>query len=397
MVSQSTDGAPRNGALDSNCRLRCVVGGDVATQAGPHVVGDSIQVEIALRAACPDPVPLNRRPAEVIILFSHSYMMIQGDDSFAQAKSAANMLIDGLNVIDHRVSLVAHTYKTTLIRLLSNDFNSIKVIVESLPPTMHLESPSLYEALSVVDYIVDGDQRKDTDVIIVIIGKGDLESRDSVSLAGRLRLSGYSIYAIGFAKEPHRVELLKRVVGDETHYFSGTSPELVQLAVRGILDGVISAESERWLLEIHEGEMGATIIPGSSRPQATESPGKMMWAPEKITDRNIQRGYDVRALMPGVFPVASAINIVHDGCPGGVGRVSLDVPEVLIVAPTSPPEATPTIGVTSTAPSTTPTVDPEVTPSLSPSASAPVLITRTVTTSPMYDVVYHPLLVTRRR
>ena len=380
----------------SKCGSWCSISGSASIQNDNIVVGDVVPVSIDVKMACDVPPKVIDAPAEIVILFSHSRMMIHNTEQLSAAKEAANLILDGVVPGRHRVALIAHTYEITMIRMLTNDMSAIRAGIDSREPITHLKSSSVYTALEMVNFVIEEDRRPGVPVVVVLIGKGDLEDRDVVGLADSLRRDGYRIFAIGFADSGQRVDRLKRIVGNESHYFPGTSSELVQFAVHSLLTGLFPVKFERQTLEVREmGEL--PILPGTSYPVATELPTTILWGPESMTGGDVRRSYKVRATMPGVFPVARAITVGYEVCPGVPGQVALLVPEVLVLAPTPQIEVTPTREPTLTVPPPSSSLTPEAAATSSPTATEEVLSTSTVKPLPKHYALYHPLLSSRRR
>jgi len=323
------------------CSPACEVEGSVHAGVPIASVNDSVPVSITLRVTCHDVAPLTSTRAEIVLLFDYSYSMTNEADYLSPAKDAVRGILGGLNAGDHRVAAIAYKSQATVLSLLTGDFDSVRSKIEALSTNTELASPSIFSALSKVEYVLRGDRRLDVPVVIIIIGEGDLEERDPVSIANELRASGYQLFAIGFTRIQSQIDRLKRIVGRDNHYFSGMDPLLVEAAVRGLLADPPTSEIPKLVLEVVEnGQL--PLISGSTVPLAVEKPAGIEWERASLRTGEYLARYSVRAIEPGRHSVAQAVVARYEACPSEIVDVPIPVPVVNIAAPPVTIEATPT-------------------------------------------------------
>ncbi len=323
----------------------CVVRGTKGAAPQRIVLGESVDVSITLRAACPDASRFDG--ADVLLVFDRSGSMDRAD-KLPTAKEVAQRLARAFAGAPHRVGLVTFAAEARLDAPLTAGDDA----TAGLADVAAEGSTDIAAALALAHATLGADRRPRTVPIAVVVtdGRSDTAFADDAMAADGIVLA---TVAVGADASTAR---LSDITAAPDLAFLASAPGAAAAIHRRLLATVYGTVAVDWTVDDALGAQ-VELVPNSPRPAAAFGDDLLRWARPILPPGGITLTYRVRPLTTGLVPTNRFAWADYTDADGARRRHVLPMPVVEVIAPTATPTRPPTLTPTPT-PTATPTPVP---------------------------------------
>lgn len=273
LVYEAVSAPPPTATPESTPTSPCTVVGDKT--AGPTIVrlGEEVTLRLSLDIQCPAG---SEARADVVLVLDRSNSM--AGLKLGDAKRAAEVFADGLDLTRHRVGLVSFSDTAALEQPLTGDGAAVRRAIQGVQAhgttdigaaleraSRHLAEAARPDALGVVLLLTDGEPTGSRQAYA-----------DAVRRAARARARGTLVYAVGLGANVDEA-LLATAAGGASRYFF--APEAAQLEpIYRDLSRAVGAVVATDVRVVDELGPDVAFVPGSASGQPIETGRRVTWA-----------------------------------------------------------------------------------------------------------------------
>jgi Mg-chelatase subunit ChlD len=328
---------PTPAASPTPSDLSCMVRGDKVAAPARVVLGSAASVTLTLAADCP--ARARRVGADIVLVIDRSGSM-QGA-KLAAAQGAARTFAELLDVRYHRLALASFSSDASMDVPLTESVPSVIDGIEALVPGGGTNLAAAIERAA--DHLVRFGRPDALPVVVLLSdGRNNEQTPDPLPAAATARTWGVQFYTIGLGDDVNAA-MLRDLAGRPDAYFGAPTPTELFPIYGEILRVVTSSLAGNLVIDDLIGD-GVRYEPGSARPLALESSGRLRWGRSILPSSGLTLTYRVQPLAPGCSATnRQAVADFTDG-DGARRQFAFPIPTVCAITPTPgpTPTATPT-------------------------------------------------------
>jgi Mg-chelatase subunit ChlD len=316
--------------------LSCDVRGTKGAAPRRIVLGETVDVSITLRAACPGATRFEG--ADVLLVVDRSGSMAR-DDKIDTAKAVAVRLARAFAGTPHRVGLVTFAAEAQLDAPLSaaGDVASLLADVSAEGTT------DVSAALALAHATLRADRRPKAVPIAVVITDG---RSDTLYDGDALASDGILLATVAVGIDASRNDL-SQIAADTDLAFVASAPGAAAAIHRRLLSTIFGTVAGDWTIDDALGAQ-VELVEDSPRPVAARSDDMLRWARPILPPGGITLTYRVRPLATGLINTNRFAWANYTDADGARRRHILPIPVVEVIAPTPTPTPTPLPTATAT-------------------------------------------------
>jgi Mg-chelatase subunit ChlD/DNA-binding beta-propeller fold protein YncE len=324
----------------------CAAQGDKFADPTRLFLGEETEITLEIGGDCPSVT----QDVDVILVIDVSGSMSQAAVAFPGTKleAAQNAATSFLSLLDFgqfRVGVVAFNQQAQLVAPLTELLSTARGAIGGL---VAAGGTDIAAGVDVARAELTGSRRRLAATgVVVLLTDGFSDPLTAQRAADQAKLEGVRIFTIGFGDMVASDLLLAIASAPTDFYLAPTGPELVTIYA-AIAERISAQVLFSTLTVVDELPPNMTYVPGSGIPPPTVTTTTLTWVLADVPMAGTSLTYRVEPQVTGEWPTnVFAVGEGTDGL-GQPGRVSFPVPEVVVVAPTGTPPATPTPTETAT-------------------------------------------------
>ncbi len=314
----------------------CSVRGDKRAAPSSIMLGQRVTVTLEIGGECPDTAPR----ADIVLAIDRSGSMNE-NGGITATRAAALDFLDGLDLVEDRIAVVAFNNSAQLLSPLGDDASAARGAISSLTA---IGGTNLGAALDLSAAELFGERgRRDSKPVIVFLTDGRPVDgpEETLAAAERAKARGARIFMIGFGDIDPMIMALS-ASSPEDAYFAADPSTLA--AIYAEIASRISADVLARSMNVVD------ILPANMRylgmvdgPDPIVTGNTLRWSLTDIPFGGISLRYGVEPLRRGEQPTNVEANAEYVDGLEREGRLRFPVPEieVLDLRPTPTPTLTP--------------------------------------------------------